>query len=74
MVVFASRGKWTGENSSKGCIPLALGSLIALIPSSLLAIIIIIRTHLEDRTLQKELPGYEEYAKKVKYRLLPEVW
>lgn len=55
-------------------IPLALGSLIALIPSSLLAIIIIIRTHLEDRTLHKELLGYEEYGKKVKYKLLPGVW
>jgi protein-S-isoprenylcysteine O-methyltransferase Ste14 len=55
-------------------IPLALSSLIALIPSSLLAIIIIIRTHLEDRTLHKELLGYEEYGKKVKYKLLPGVW
>lgn len=56
------------------CLPLALGSLYAFIPGSLMAILIIIRTHLEDKTLQKELKGYKEYTKKVKYRLLPRVW
>ena len=35
---------------------------------------IILRTHLEDQTLQHELPGYAEYAQKVRYRLLPGVW
>jgi len=56
------------------CIPLALGSLYALIPASLLAILILIRTYLEDKTLHKELPGYKEYAEKTRYRLLPGVW
>ena len=56
------------------CIPLALGSLYALLPSSLLAILIVIRTYLEDKTLHKDLPGYNEYAKKTRYRLLPWVW
>jgi len=56
------------------CLPLALGSLYALIPGSLMAILLIIRTHLEDKFLQKELKGYKEYTKKVKYRLLPGVW
>jgi protein-S-isoprenylcysteine O-methyltransferase Ste14 len=56
------------------CIPLALGSLYALFPSSLLGILIAIRTYLEDKTLQKDLPGYNEYAKKTRYRLLPWVW
>jgi hypothetical protein len=32
------------------------------------------RTVLEDRTLQNELPGYEEYALRVTYRLIPGVW
>ena len=29
---------------------------------------------LEDRTLRAELPGYAEYARRVRYRLLPGVW
>jgi len=56
------------------CLPLALGSLYALTPSALLAILIIVRTILEDKTLYRELPGYKAYAKKVKYRLLPGIW
>lgn len=54
--------------------PLALGSYYALIPGTLLAFLLIIRTHLEDKTLHKELKGYIEYAQKTRYRLLPYVW
>jgi protein-S-isoprenylcysteine O-methyltransferase Ste14 len=54
--------------------PLILGSWWGLIPSAALVLIIIIRTSLEDRTLQKELPGYREYAGQTRYRLLPLVW
>ena len=53
---------------------LVLGSLWALIPAGIIVILLIIRTYLEDTTLQKELPGYAGYAKKVKYRLLPRIW
>lgn len=53
---------------------LVLGSLWALIPAGIVAILLIIRTYLEDKTLQRELPGYDEYAKNVRYRLLPLVW
>lgn len=55
-------------------VPLLLGSWWALVPSGLSAVLFIIRTALEDRTLQTELEGYAGYAKKVKYRLLPGVW
>jgi len=55
-------------------LPLVLGSLIGLIPAVLSIIILVIRTYLEDITLQKELPGYKEYAMKVKYRLVPGAW
>jgi protein-S-isoprenylcysteine O-methyltransferase Ste14 len=51
-----------------------LGSLWALIPGGLWVISIIIRTYLEDKTLQKELEGYKEYTKKTKYRLIPGIW
>jgi protein-S-isoprenylcysteine O-methyltransferase Ste14 len=54
--------------------PLALGSFIALFFSGLIGIIFIIRTHLEEKTLQKELAGYEEYMKEVKYRMFPGIW
>ena len=54
--------------------PLVVGSLYGLIPAALTVLILVIRTHREDRTLQAELPGYADYAKKVKYRLLPGVW
>ena len=37
-------------------------------------ILLIVRTLLEDRTLQAELSGYAEYTHKVRYRLLPGVW
>ncbi len=39
-----------------------------------IATVIIIRTELEDEMLEKGLPRYEEYSKKVKYRLIPFVW
>lgn len=56
------------------CFPLSLGSLYSLLPASLIIVLFIIRTSLEDKALQKELPGYKEYAQKVRYRLFPGVW
>lgn len=55
-------------------IPLLLGSCLAILPAGLAAALLILRTALEDRTLQKELAGYKEYASNVRYRLLPLVW
>jgi protein-S-isoprenylcysteine O-methyltransferase Ste14 len=54
--------------------PILLGSLWALIPSSLVAVVTVARTALEDKTLLEELDGYQEYAQQVRYRLLPGVW
>jgi protein-S-isoprenylcysteine O-methyltransferase Ste14 len=51
-----------------------LGSYLALIPGAMIMILYIIRTYLEDRTLQRELDGYTTYTKQVKYRLIPFVW
>lgn len=56
------------------CIPLVLGSLWALLPGGLIAALFVLRTALEDRTLQAELPGYRAYAARVRFRLLPGVW
>jgi protein-S-isoprenylcysteine O-methyltransferase Ste14 len=55
-------------------ISFAMNSLWALIPIGLLTITYIIRTYLEDAALRKELPGYLEYAARVKYRLIPRIW
>lgn len=54
--------------------PLFLDSWWAFLPAVLLTTILVIRTVLEDRTLQEELDGYREYAEQVRYRLLPGVW
>jgi protein-S-isoprenylcysteine O-methyltransferase Ste14 len=56
------------------CLPLALGSLWTLIPTVLLTALIVVRTHLEDKTLHEELDGYKAYAEKVRYRLIPGIW
>jgi protein-S-isoprenylcysteine O-methyltransferase Ste14 len=54
--------------------PLALGSLYGLIPSGILLVLVLVRTLGEDATLKAELPGYAEYASKVRYRWLPGVF
>ena len=54
--------------------PLALNSLLALIPTVILVGNIISVTTIEDRMLRDELAGYAEYAAKVRYRLIPGVW
>ena len=56
------------------CTPLFFGSWWALLPGILAAATYVIRTALEDRTLQTELPGYAAYAAQVHYRLLPGLW
>lgn len=53
---------------------LALGSLWAIIPAGLIACLLVVRTALEDRTLQDELSGYKDYAQQVRHRLLPGIW
>jgi protein-S-isoprenylcysteine O-methyltransferase Ste14 len=53
---------------------LILGSLWGLIPAVFVVILLIIRTYFEDVTLQRELSGYFNYTKKVRYRLVPRVW
>jgi len=55
-------------------IPLVLGSWWALVPAALSCAVVVVRTSLEDRTLLRELPGYGDYAARVRYRLLPGLW
>ncbi|MGD2073210.1 MAG: isoprenylcysteine carboxylmethyltransferase family protein [Candidatus Thorarchaeota archaeon] len=55
-------------------IPLIMGSVLGFIPGIIGIIVLLVRTSLEDQTLQRELPGYTEYAKKVTGRILPCIW
>jgi protein-S-isoprenylcysteine O-methyltransferase Ste14 len=54
--------------------PLFLSSYWAFLPALLIIVILVIRTNLEDKTLQYELTGYREYTMHVHYRLLPGIW
>jgi len=53
---------------------LMLGSGWALLPMVLIIILFVWRTAREDRTLRQELPGYDDYAKITRYRLVPGIW
>ncbi len=53
---------------------LALSSMWTLIPAAVALIIAVIRTVLEDQTLQNELPGFSDYALRVRYRLIPRIY
>ncbi|MGD8586050.1 MAG: isoprenylcysteine carboxylmethyltransferase family protein [Chloroflexota bacterium] len=54
--------------------PLFLAAYWATIPAVLIAAGFVVRTALEDRTLSAELGGYQAYAGRVRYRLVPGVW
>jgi protein-S-isoprenylcysteine O-methyltransferase Ste14 len=54
--------------------PVLLDSPWALIPGGLAVLLIVVRMVVEDRTLLAELDGYQEYAARVHYRLLPGIW
>jgi protein-S-isoprenylcysteine O-methyltransferase Ste14 len=65
---------YTGTTAFELATPIMLGSLWALIPGVLAAVLTVVRTALEDRTLMEELDGYQDYAQQVRYRLLPGIW
>src|SRR6185503_14121392 len=60
-----------GTQLSFLCVPLVLGSWLALLPGAANAVLMVIRARQEDRMLRAELGGYEAYAHRVRYRLLP---
>jgi RNA polymerase sigma factor (sigma-70 family) len=53
---------------------LLLGSFYGLLGSLILYTVLVFRTIMEDQTLMRELNGYPEYARHVRYRLIPFVW
>ena len=54
--------------------PLALGSYWAMIPAVLIIPLLALRILDEEALLKRELPGYSEYTRRVRYRLIPGVW
>lgn len=57
-----------------GSVPFLLSALWALVPFVIWVVFVVIRTTLEDKALQDELPGYLEYQRKVRFRLIPGIW
>ena len=55
-------------------LPMILGSFFGLIPFALYPFVIVIRILNEEKVLASDLPGYTDYIKKVKYRLIPLIW
>jgi len=71
---FVRHPGYTGNILALFGIVLALGSVWTLIPAVIASIITVIRTVLEDQTLQEELSGYRDYARCVRYRLIPGIY
>jgi protein-S-isoprenylcysteine O-methyltransferase Ste14 len=71
---FVRHPGYTGTILCYAATPLLLGSLCALAPALLACAVLVARTAREDRFLHGALPGYNEYAQRTRYRLLPGVW
>ena len=56
------------------CTPLALGSWWGLVPALLMLVMIVLRLLDEETALLLELPGYADYCRRVRDRLVPGVW
>ncbi len=54
--------------------PLALGSWWALIPAAGLAAVVVSRLRKEEDFLARDLPGYADYMRQVRFRLVPGIW
>lgn len=53
---------------------LSLGSWWAVLPAAVVVALLVLRTSLEDATLERELPGYAEFAQKTRFKWIPGVW
>ncbi len=65
---------YTGMIVTTLATPVLLGSRWGFVPAALLGATVLLRTVGEDRVLHAELPGYAEYAARVRFRLVPGVW
>ena len=65
---------YAGIMGMMASIPLLLGSIWGLVPAAGVVLLVTARTLLEDRALINELPGYADYAREVRSRLVPGLW
>jgi protein-S-isoprenylcysteine O-methyltransferase Ste14 len=65
---------YTGTILYEIAVAVLLASWWALVAGGVSTLLLILRTVLEDRTLKNELPGYAEYARHVRFRLIPGIW
>jgi len=71
---FVRHPGYTGMSAFNLATPLILNSRWAFVPAVATAAVTVLRTVLEDRTLQNELGGYADYARRVKYKMVPAIW
>jgi protein-S-isoprenylcysteine O-methyltransferase Ste14 len=71
---FLRHPAYTGMSAFTLVTPLILDSRWAFVPAAATAAVTVLRTALEDRTLQNELDGYAGYARRVKSKLVPGIW
>ncbi len=71
---FVRHPGYTGTILFELAVPVMLGSWWAFGLGVIIAILFIIRTAYEDKTLLSELAGYDDYAQQTSYRLLPAIW
>jgi len=55
-------------------VPLVLGSAWSFVPVTLMALLLMIRLVLEERLLRRDLPGYDGYMSKIRWRIVPGIW
>ncbi len=65
---------YAGSAVATAAMPLMLDATWAFVPTVLALAVLVVRTALEDRTLKAELPGYADYARTTRFRLLPGLW
>lgn len=65
---------YAGTLLAHAAMPLVLGSLWAYAPVAAGALLFMVRARREERTLSKQLPGYDDYRRRVRWRLAPGVW
>ena len=71
---FVRHPAYLGVIAYEAAVSVLLGSWPALALSAVSVAMLVARTALEDRALRAELPGYADYAVRVRSRLLPGIW
>ncbi len=71
---FVRHPGYAGMLASTLATPMILGSRWAFAPAGATAAVLLLRTVLEDHTLRDELDSYTDYARRVRYKLIPALW